>query len=93
MLTHLLCGFEDVTSEDIGGGVPGDVGEYFEILGVMRDVEDPVDGVTHDQKLVLVQVCLLLLGETIFVTSSVNGMPVSTPDIWLESQNIILIRS
>lgn len=61
--TYLLRGLEDVTPEDIGSGVTGDVREYFEILGIMRHVEDSVDGVTHDKQLILVQVGLFLRGE------------------------------
>lgn len=61
--TYLLGGLEDVTPEDVGGGVTGDVRKYLEILGVVRHVEDSVDGVTHDEELVLVQVSLFLRGE------------------------------
>lgn len=52
--TYLLGGLEDVTPEDVGSSVTGDVRKYLEILGVMRHVEDSVDGVTHDEQLVLV---------------------------------------
>lgn len=61
--TYLLGGLEDVTPEDVGSGVTGDVRKYLEILGVMRHVEDSVDGVTHDEELVLVQMGLFLCGE------------------------------
>lgn len=46
---YLLGGLEDVTPEHVGSSVAGNVRKYLEILGVVRHVEDSVDGMTHDE--------------------------------------------
>ena len=57
---YLLCGLEDVTPEHVGSSVTSNIRKYLEILGVMRHVEDSVDGMTHDEQLVLVKMGLFL---------------------------------
>ena len=51
--THLLLGLEDIASEGVAGALPGDVAEDPLVLGVMGHVEDAVDGVLHDEELVV----------------------------------------
>ena len=51
--THLLLGLEDVASEGVAGALPGDVAEDPLVLGVVGHVEDAVDGVLHDEELVV----------------------------------------
>jgi hypothetical protein len=46
--SYLSVAFEDIALEDIGGTIPGDVREDFEIGAVVGDVEDAVYGVVHD---------------------------------------------
>lgn len=60
---YLLCGFEDITSEDVRRSVSGDVGENLEVLRVVGDVENAVYRMVHHLQFVLVQGGLLLLGE------------------------------
>lgn len=38
--SYLLLGFEDVAPEGVVGAVPRDVAEYFQVLRVVRHVED-----------------------------------------------------
>lgn len=38
---YLLLGFKDIASEDIAGTISSNIAEDFQVLGVMRDVEDP----------------------------------------------------
>jgi len=57
----LLLGFKDVTPEDIAGTVSSDIAEDLQVLGIMRDVEDPVDRVLHHQHLALIPRPLLFL--------------------------------
>ena len=46
-LLYLLLGFKDITSEDIAGTISSDIAEDFQVLGVMRDVEDPGERATE----------------------------------------------
>lgn len=38
---YLLLGFKDITPEDIAGTISRDIAEDLQVLGIMRDVEDP----------------------------------------------------
>lgn len=44
---YLLLGFKDVTPEDIAGTVSSDIAEDLQVLGIMRDVEDPIGRATE----------------------------------------------
>ena len=44
---YLLLGFKDVTPEDIAGTISSDIAEDLQVLGIMRDVEDPIGRTTE----------------------------------------------
>lgn len=44
-MTYLFVGFEDGAPEHIGIALTGDITKYLEVLGIVRDVEYPVDRV------------------------------------------------
>lgn len=44
---YLLLGFKDVTPEDIAGTISSDIAEDLQVLGIMRDVEDPTGRTTE----------------------------------------------
>ena len=51
--THLLLGLEDIAPEGVAGALPGDVAEDPLVLRVVGNVEDAIDGVLHDEELVV----------------------------------------
>lgn len=44
---YLLFGLKDITPEDIAGPIPRDIAEDFQVLGIMGDIEDPMERTTE----------------------------------------------